>query len=156
MHGRKGLLAYDAPVGISGDLWQYFGVGPIPAYKGGTYKHYAYGGCGCESMRFDVDGHGRTFAPDAARFRVVVLDTNGNQICCFGGYGNQDSPSAGSGRGAGPRSAVPDPEIPFAWPAAVGVSDRAAYVGDLLSRRIVRVELGYAAEATCDIPQVRR
>ena len=156
VHGRKGLLAYDAPVGISGDLWQYFGVGPIPAYKGGTYKHYAYGGCGCESMRFDVDGHGRTFAPDAARFRVVVLDSNGNQICCFGRYGNQDSPSAGSGRGAGPRGAVPDPEIPFAWPAAVGVSDRAAYVGDLLSRRIVRVELGYAAEATCDVPQVRR
>jgi len=142
--GRKGLLAYDAPVGIKDDLWQYFGVGPIPAYKGGTYKHYALQGCSCEGMRFDVDGYGRTFAPDAARFRVVVLDTNGNEIGAFGQYGNQDS--------AGPGSAVPMPAIPFAWPTAVGVSDRAAYVSDIRSRSIVRVRLTYAAQETCSIP----
>jgi len=153
VEGRKGLLAYDAPVGIKGDLWQYFGVGPIPAYKGGTYKHYAFSGCSCEGMRFDVDGYGRTFAPDAARFRVVVLDTNGNEICFFGRYGNQDSPSAVTPgpTGTGRARQAPTRDVPLTWPAAVGVSDRAAYIGDLLSRRIVRVKLNYAAEATCGI-----
>ncbi len=31
--------------------------------------------CQCESARFDVDGYGRSFFPDAARFRIGVLDT---------------------------------------------------------------------------------
>ncbi len=140
--GRKGILAYDAPVKIKGDLWQYFGVGPIPAYKGGAYRHYIHK-CSCEGLRFDVDGWGRVFAPDAARFRVVVLDTNGNEIGAFGQYGNQDS--------AGPGSAVPKPEIPLAWPTAVGVSDRAAYVSDLLNRRMVRVKLAHRQTATCAV-----
>jgi hypothetical protein len=34
----------------------------------------------------------------------------------------------------------------------VGVSDRAAYVSDLINRRVVRVKLDYAAEASCPIP----
>ncbi len=134
--GRKAMLAYDAPVEIRDDLWRYFGVGPVPAYKGGTFKHHALQACSCFGMRFDVDGYGRVFAPDAARFRVVVLDTGGNKIGTFGEYGNEDS--------AGPGSAVPRPNIPFAWPMAVGVSDRAAYVSDTLSRRILRVKLGHA------------
>ena len=141
--GRKGLLAYNALVGIKDDIWQYFGVGPIPATKGGTYNHYNARICSCEGLRFDVDGYGRVFAPDAARFRIVVLDTNGNEIGAFGQYGNQDS--------AGPGSAVSTPEIPFAWPTAIGVSDRAAYVSDILNRRIVRVKLTCTAEETCEI-----
>ncbi len=141
--GRKGLLAYDAPVNIKDDLWQYFGVGPIPASKNARlYNHYTTA-CSCEGMRFDVDGFGRTFVPDAARFRVVVLDTGGNLIGAFGRYGNQDS--------AGPGSALPKPAIPFAFPLAVGVSDRAAYVSDILSRRIVRVKLTCIAEETREI-----
>ncbi len=141
--GRKGLLAYDVPVGIKGDLWQYFGVCHVPAQHGAGYNHYVTHACACEGMRFDVDDYGRVFSPDAGRFRVVVLDTNGNELCTFGAYGNQDS--------AGPGSAVPKPEIPLAWPAAVGVSDRAAYVSDVLSRRIVRVRLGYQRTATCAV-----
>jgi NHL repeat len=133
VQGEKGLLAYDVPVGVKDVQWRYFGVGPIPACKGGTYNHFAMRGCSCEGMRFDVDGFGRTFAPDAARFRVVVLDTAGNLICTFGSYANQDS--------AGPKSTLPEPTIPFAFPLAVGVSDRAAYVSDILSRRLVRVKL---------------
>ena len=141
--GRKGLLAYDVPVGIKGDLWQYFGVCHVPAQHGAGYNHYVTHACACEGMRFDVDDYGRVFSPDAGRFRVVVLDTNGNELCTFGAYGNQDS--------AGPGSAVPKPEIPLAWPTAVGVSDRAAYVSDVLSRRIVRVRLGYQRTATCAV-----
>jgi hypothetical protein len=133
--GRKGILAYDAQVGIKDDLWQYFGVGPIPGHKGGTYKHYVFTGCSCEGMRFDVDGFGRVFSPDTGRFRVIILDTNGNEITAIGEYGNQDS--------AGPGSMIPEPEIPFAWPSVVGVSDRAIYVSDLLNRRVVRVNISY-------------
>ena len=73
-------------------------------------------------------------------FRVVVLDTNGNEIGTFGRYGNQDS--------AGPESLVPEPGIPLAWPCAVGVSDRAIYVSDILNRRIVRVKLAYKKTVT--------
>jgi hypothetical protein len=141
--GEKGILAYDAPVGVKDALWRYFGVSPVPAYKGGSYKHYAFQGCSCEGMRFDVDDWGRVFAPDAARFRVVVLDTGGNRICTFGAYGNQDS--------GGPGSAVPEPAIPLAFPLAVGVSDRAVYVSDILSRRLVRVHLKHALEETCRV-----
>jgi hypothetical protein len=141
--GRKGVLAYDAPVGIKDDLWQYFGVSHVPAQHSGTYNHYVTSACACEGMRFDVDSYGRVFSPDVGRFRVMILDTNGNQITWFGSYGNQDS--------AGPGSTVPVPDIPLCWPTAVGVSDRAAYVSDLLSRRIVRVRLCYAAEATCNV-----
>jgi hypothetical protein len=62
----------------------------------------------------------------------------------FGSYGNQDS--------AGPGSAVPKPEIAFAWPSNVGVSDEAVYVGDPVSQRITRVKLSYAAEESCAAP----
>jgi hypothetical protein len=95
----------------------------------------------CESPRFDVDGFGRSFFPDACQFRVGVIDTAGNEICWFGSYGNQDS--------AGPNSDIPTPDIPLYWPQAVAVGDDALYIGDRLNRRIVRVKLTYKAEATC-------
>jgi hypothetical protein len=34
----------------------------------------------------------------------------------------------------------------------VAVSDRWAYVSDTVNRRVVRVKLNYAAEATCAVP----
>jgi DNA-binding beta-propeller fold protein YncE len=141
--GRKGILAYDAQVGIKDDLWQYFGVGPIPGHKGGTYKHYVFTGCSCEGMRFDVDGFGRVFSPDSGRFRVLVLDTNANEITSFGEYGNQDSAGAGS--------TIPEPKIPFAWPSVVGVSDKAIYVSDLLNRRVVRLTYNYTVSKECSL-----
>jgi len=100
--------------------------------------------CLCEAASFDVDGFGRSFFSDAGRCRVGVLDTTGNEICWFGGYGNPDS--------AGPGSAIPKPEIPFAWPQAVAVGDRAAYVNDRINQRIVEVKLDYAAVETTAIP----
>jgi hypothetical protein len=140
LEGLKGLLAYDVAVGVRDAQWMHSGFGPIPAYKGGAYQHYVLQACSCEGMRFDVDDYGRTFAPDAARFRVRVLDTAGNEICAFGAYGNRDSTGAGS--------SSPEPAIPLAWPIAVGASDRAAYVSDLLNRRIVRVRLECQAQET--------
>jgi len=43
------------------------------------------------------------------------------------------------------------PEIAFAWIVGVAVTDRNAYVGDVVNKRVLRVKLGYAAESGCDI-----
>jgi hypothetical protein len=96
--------------------------------------------CTCDPYFFDVDGFGRSFFADAARCRVGVLDTGGNLIRWFGTYGNADSSTG----------AVPG-EIGFCWPQSVAVGDQAAYVSDRLNRRIVAVNLEYAATATAEI-----
>ena len=111
-------------------------------------------------MRFDVDGFGRSFFGDACGFRVGVLDTGGNLIAWFGGYGNLDDGGpmrdAESGmRNEGSvtsRTPKPAPGIRLGWAQAVAVDDEAAFVGDRLHNRVVRVRLGYAAEATCALP----
>jgi hypothetical protein len=131
---------YDNKTEVKGAKWMFFGASNVPSWRTKGTPDV----CLCESPRFDVDGFGRSFFPDAARFRVGVIDTAGNAITWFGGYGNQDS--------AGPNSAVPVPEIPLYWPHAVAVGDEAAYVGDRLNRRVVRIKLDYAAEATCAVP----
>ena len=102
--------------------------------------------CNCESTRFDVDPFGRVFYPDLGRFRVGVLDTNGNKITHFGGYGNADS--------CGPDSKnkeLGDPEIAFSWLIGVGVTDRYAYMGDSMNRRLLRAKLSYTAEEICNV-----
>jgi hypothetical protein len=150
---------------VKGAKWIVPGASNVPSWR--TGKPYVKPDiCLCESPRFDVDGFGRSFYPDAGRFRVGVLDTGGNAVCTFGTYGNQDSPlrnadlgvrngtASGRGPAAGtPQSAVRNPqlEIPLCWPHAVAVGDEAVYVGDRLNRRVVRVKIGYAAEATVGI-----
>jgi hypothetical protein len=100
-------------------------------------SHVGFESCNCENTRFDVDDFGRVFYPDLGRFRVCVLDTNGNAITEFGGYGNAES--------AGP-------EIAFAWLIGVAATDRYAYMGDSLARRFLRVKLTYRSEETCALP----
>jgi hypothetical protein len=93
--------------------------------------------CHCTATEIDADDYGRTFYTDQGRFRVIVLDTNGNELLSFGGYGNQDSVG---------------PEIAFNWFTGLGVSDRNVYVADGLNHRVVRVTMKHAAEETCEIP----
>jgi hypothetical protein len=121
---------------VKGAQWMFFGASPVPNWRIG-YPDV----CLCESPRFDVDGYGRVFFPDAARFRVGVLDTNGNFIRWFGSYGNPDS--------AGRDSAVPTPDIPLYWPYLVEADEGAVYIGDRVNRRIVAVTLRYAATSVC-------
>ena len=121
---------------IKGAKWIHYGASVVPSWRTGP-PYDLPDTCLCESPWFDVDGFGRSFFPDACRFRVGVLDTAGNLICTFGSYGNQDD---GVERG-----------IPLCWPQAVAVGDEAAYVADRLNRRIVRVTLGYRAEAVCPV-----
>jgi hypothetical protein len=128
---------------VKGAEWIFPGASNVPSWRVPCPKYYTPDICLCESPRFDVDGFGRSFFPDAGRFRVGVIDTGGNELCWFGSYGNQDS--------AGPKSKVPTPEVPLCWPHAVAVGDEAAYVGDRLNRRVVRVRITYAAEETCPV-----
>ncbi|HOX05274.1 MAG TPA: hypothetical protein PK280_02640 [Planctomycetota bacterium] len=100
-------------------------------------------GCHCETTRFDLDGHDRIFMPDPFRFRVCVLDTEGNEIASFGAYANADS--------RGPGSPVPEPAIPFGWPLSVDAAGGKAFVADVVNRRIVAVKFGHAAEETCEM-----
>jgi hypothetical protein len=132
-------FGFGTKTAIKGAKWIFPGVSPAPSWKAPTRVP----SCFCERPGFDVDGFGRSFFVDAARFRIGILDTGGNAICWVGSYGNQDS--------AGPGSLVLTPEIPFCWPHALAVGDDAVYVGDRLNRRVVKVKLEYAADVECPV-----
>lgn len=157
---KEKAIADHCPEGIElqGALWMRPGFSPTYSPSGGTER------CRCTGTEFDVDDFGRVFAPDLGRFRVGVLDANGNDILSFGAYGNQDF--------CGPDSYVLDPatnllrprkdsdpkelaspfalpEIAFAWIMGLAVTDRYAYVADAINKRVLRVKLGYAVEAEC-------
>jgi hypothetical protein len=123
--------------------------------------------CNCENPTFDVDEFGRVFFPDLPLFRVRVIDTAGNAITHFGAYGNPENcgpdspvldPKTGHLRARSaddPRdlkSPFSEPEIALAHPVSVGVTDEHAYIGDATNRRLLRVELVYAAEEWCKAP----
>ena len=67
------------------------------------------------------------------RQRLDCVDTQ------FGSYANFDS--------QGPKSAIPRPTIPLAYPVAVQVSQRHIYIADSANRRVVRVDVRWKAEA---------
>jgi outer membrane protein assembly factor BamB len=124
---------------LQGALWYRFGFAPYSAHMSGMTSH-----CMCEGAGFEVDPYGRVFFPNCGQFRVEVVDTNNNAITTFGKYGNEDS--------GGPNAKIKKPDIPLAWPCYVAVSDTHAYVADSINRRVARVKLSYAAEATCSLP----
>ncbi|MFC1479702.1 hypothetical protein ACFL6F_03810 [Planctomycetota bacterium] len=120
---------------VTGALWIKPGISHVDL-------HY----CNCENTRFDVDEFGRVWYPDLGRFRVCVLDTNGNDITYFGGYGNSDS--------HGPDTEdkkLAEPEIPLAWLIGVGVTDKYVYLPDSMNRRLLRCRITYKEEKTCEI-----
>lgn len=123
------------PVQVTGAEWIRMGI----SHVGLIY-------CSCENTRFDVDEFGRVWYPDLGRFRVGVLDTNGNDITHFGSYGNSDN--------RGPSSAdksLSEPDIPLAWLVGVGATDHYAYLGDSMNRRLLRARLTYAVESVCQV-----
>jgi hypothetical protein len=120
------------PGALQGARWWRFGCAPVlDMHRSHNVR------CHCTGCGFDVDHFGRVFYPDQGRFRLVVLDTNGNEIGTIGAYGNQD--------------ASPETGVPFGWILGVGVSDRYVYVPDALNRRVVRVKLGYQAERSVPV-----
>jgi hypothetical protein len=121
-------------LGVDGAVAAYAGCGPVSRWN-------AVGSCACTKPRFDVDGFGRLYIPNAITFSVSVRDNADNEIARFGGYGNYDC--------QGPGSAEPPPgapAIPLGWPVTAGASGKAIYVGDTLNHRVVRVDKKWAAE----------
>jgi hypothetical protein len=154
--------SWGRPALLQGAQWWRFGYSPQEG-KGGRYV-----ACHCTYTDFDVDDFGRVFHPDQARFQAAVLDTNGNEILRFGGYGNQDHRGPESyvldplekcyrPRGADdPKelaSPFAQPEIALAWMVGLAVTERNLYVADGMSRRVLRVRLDYAASETCAVPR---
>ncbi|HOX08440.1 MAG TPA: hypothetical protein PK280_18740, partial [Planctomycetota bacterium] len=138
------------PIKVTGAEWVHPGI-----------SHAGVHVCTCENVTFDVDEFGRVFAPDLNLFQVRVIDTNGNALTRFGGYGNADSPSATlraasekTSSGCDPESkdkALANPEIAFAWLVGVGATDRYVYTGDSINRRMLRSKIVYAAEESCTV-----
>jgi hypothetical protein len=123
------------PTKVTGALWMKMGISHVDLFY-----------CNCENTRFDVDLFGRVWYPDTGRFRVAVLDTDGNELTHFGGYGNADS--------RGPESKdkkLAQPDIAFGWLIGVGATDKYVYMGDSMNKRMLRAKITYAAEATCAI-----
>jgi hypothetical protein len=159
---KEKVAAFDRPDGaeLQGAQWYKPGFSPI-----GDMVSFSKS-CHCTGADFDVDDFGRTFAPDAGRFRVGVLDANGNEILSFGGYGNQDclgpdsyvlDPATGllrarkEGDPKNLASPFAKPEIAFGWIVGVAVTDGHAYVDDMINKRVLRAKLGYAASESCEV-----
>jgi hypothetical protein len=138
------------PVVIENVHWHYGGVAPV-----------SMSGCTCTNSYFDLDRFERVFLPAVQTNSVNVLDANGNLVTRIGSYGNadsrgKDSPILDPKTGVlGPRrpddpedlrSPLAEPEIAFAFPRFVAVTDDAVYVHDEENERIVRAALGYYAE----------
>ncbi len=119
-------------VAVKGSVASYPGCGPVSRWN-------AVGACACTKPRFDVDGYGRLYIPNAITFTVSVRDNADNEIVRFGAYGNFDAPGSGAG-------------IPLGWPVTAGASDRFIYVGDALNHRVVRADKRFALEASVDLP----
>jgi hypothetical protein len=122
---------------IEGAQWFYGGVG----FAGGAT-------CCCWNARFALDLLGRTFATELARFRVAILDTNGNLIVRVGKYGNVDDglPLIKDGGPPNPRSVGGD-EVALFHPSYVAThSDRRLFIADYGNYRVLSVKLGYHTE----------
>jgi hypothetical protein len=124
---------------VEGAEWLF---GPV-----GADGHYGSGGhCSCYvNGRFALDYFGRSFAPEVDRFRVVVLDTNGNVIARIGRYGNVDdgAPLVKAGGPPQPRSIGAD-EVAIMHAMNLNVhSDRRLFLADVGNQCIRSVRLRY-------------
>ena len=103
--------------------------------------------------RFDVDRYGRIAYTNAVTCSTVLIDNAGNKILDFGAYGNFDSqyvnPNTEAGKAGKPT--VAGPEFPMAWPLGAAVTVGGIYVNDLYNRRVLRADLTWKAEETCEV-----
>lgn len=75
-----------------------------------------------------------------------MLDTNGNEITHFGGYGNSDS------RGPGSKDpSLAKPEIALAWLNGVGATDKHVYLPDSMNRRLLGAKITYEVEERVEV-----
>jgi len=145
---------------VEGAEWLF---GPV-----GADRHYGSGGkCSCYvNGRFALDYYGRSFAPEVDRFRVVVLDTNGNVVLRIGRYGNVDDglplvvpdPSLAGKQGRqppNPRSIGGD-EVAIMHCMNLAVhTDNRLFLADIGNQCIRSVKLGYHAEETMVLKEAK-
>jgi len=109
--------------------------------------------CVCRVPRFDLDRYGRLYMPNAISNSVRLVDNSNNLILEFGKYGNFDSqlvnPNTEAGKAGKPTVATP--EVPLAWPTGVGASDAHVYVNDSYNNRVLRADLTWKAEESCEV-----
>ncbi len=137
---------------VEGAEWLYGGVG-----YGGFNSSKGGGGCACWNARFALDLFARSFATELNRFRVAVLDTNGNLILRIGKYGNVDDgvPLVSQGGPKNPRPVGGD-EVALCHPSYVAThTDHRLFVADYGNYRILSVKLGYHATETVALANVK-
>lgn len=131
-------------------------VGALNTYPGvGSFSGNGWGGngscCVCRVPRFDIDRYGRLALPNVVTNTVSVVDNAGNAIVTFGKYGNFDSQYENINLSGSDKRQTAGPEIPLAWPTCAGFSANHIYVNDTYNRRVVRVDVSYAAQADCEV-----
>jgi hypothetical protein len=128
---------------VEGAEWIYGGVG----YGG------MGGSCTCWHARFCLDYLGRSFAPETRRYRVAVLDSNGNLILRIGRYGNvQDGKPLVRDGGPEKTRSLGGDEVALAHAAYVGVhTDHRLFISDPGNGRILSVKLDYHETKTIPI-----
>jgi hypothetical protein len=144
---------------VEGAEWLF---GPV-----GADGHYGSGGsCHCQMQgRFALDYYGRAFAPEVDRFRVVVLDANGNVVVRIGQYGNVDdgkplvapepAPADAHGRHPPAPRAIGGDEVAIMHCLNVAVhSDRRLFLSDVGNQCVRSVKLGYHTEETVALKKV--
>ena len=126
-------------------LWAYGGI------SAGSTNH-----CWCRHGQFKVDSFGRVFAPEADRYSIAVLDTNGQLIMRIGQYGNADDgkPLTTGPAGAVHRSIGGDEVALFDAHYVTTDTDRRVFISDVGNGRIVSVKLDYHANERVALKEV--
>jgi hypothetical protein len=133
--------------GAEGALNIYPGLSPF------SHPHMGTTCCACRQPRFDLDRFGRLVIPNATGNYTLLVDNAGNEILNFGKYGNFDSQYVNENTEAGKakKPTVAVPEIPLAWPTSAGFGKDRLYVMDVYNRRVVRCDLTWKAEESCEV-----
>jgi hypothetical protein len=118
------------PGKVIGAKWMHYGVSYVLDMHPSHNRR-----CHCTATEFEVDDFGRSYYTDQGLFRVVILDTAGNQIISFGRYGNQDATG----------------KIAFNWFTGLAFSEDYVYVADGSNRRVIRVKMTHAADQTVEV-----
>jgi hypothetical protein len=111
-------------------------------------RYNADHGCICRNeSRFDLDLYARSFCSEVAKYRICVVDSNGNPMLRIGRMGNVDDgqPLAKDGRPPNPRPIGGD-EVAIANCMHVAVdTDNRLFISDIGNTCIRSVKLDYHA-----------
>ena len=119
-----------SPAWVEGAEWMYAGYSPgVPA------------GCTCPATRAHLDWFKRSYLPEAYRYSIAILDTNGNLIMHLGRYGNLDDVL---------RAKKGSEDIPLTLPRFICGTDNYLAFDDW-GERLVVLKLNYHTEATAGI-----